>query len=414
LHINLIWSNLRLIDLYYKRMQVHLILLLIIKPIAMYCLINSKDLCSADMCVNENARKTRLSRHKAIQTRFALFIFLFIWMTFPGLNIQAQEVHPFEHTIRLEGVPADIEVTRSYRQTTNVYYSMPSGKTIFDYDDIDKVYMEPRGTDERIVIGRNAENEMILIYEVMDPETQFKPAVLGHNYVIFSDGFVRFYDENGSIIFIDTTTLQPIEELEGEPEVEYHFNDLGSGVFELSDDFMIQWVDTVSGIIITRYYDEEHEWKASSFEFYSANGVISTFPVLEISYELVTTIMGETAYRVTTTRFTEYFEDERTEGRIENRSNGNNHQKPDLTRIENLDIVPNPAIDFISVGFPGLDKPEDVEIKIFSMNGALLLEQTIVTDGYHTLLLPAEWPAGLYILNARSEHSLWIDKFVKN
>jgi hypothetical protein len=319
---------------------------------------------------------------------------------------------PHEHTIRLAGVPSDMEVTRSFRQTTDVYYTMPAGMTIFDYDDVDKVYMEPRSTDERIVIGRNNDNEMILIHEVLDPGTQFKPAVLGFKHVVFSDYFVRYYNESGNILFLDTLTLPSVEEASADPVEGYHFYDLGNGVFEIVSDLgdMHQWVDTVSGIVITKYYDEESDWLASNFEFYAGVGGLKSLPSLEITYALDETIMGELAYRVTVTKNTEIYED----NRIENRTIDNFSGSTEHFRVEQLEILPNPATDFISIGFPGLDKPTDVEIKIFAMNGQLMLEETIQADGFHTLVLPAAWPSGMYILNARADHAVWVDKFVKN
>jgi len=293
----------------------------------------------------------------------------------------------------------------------DVFYSMPAGKTIFDYEDIDKVYMEPRGTDERIVIGSNRDNEMILIYEVLDPQNQYKPAVLGHNHVIFSDHFVRFYDENGNILFLDTLTLQPIEEAPHDPVDGYQWNELGNGVFEIVSETgdMHQWIDTVSGIIITKLYNESAEWLASNFEFYAGQNGLQTLPAVEINYAVDSTLMKELAYRVTITKNTEIFEADSIEPRtIDHSSEG-----MEIYRVEQLEILPNPATDFISIGFPGIDKPTEVKIKIFSMNGSLITEAFIQTDGFHTLVLPTEWPAGMYILNASAENAVWVDKFVK-
>jgi hypothetical protein len=271
--------------------------------------------------------------------------------------------------------------------------------------------MEPRGTDERVVIGRNAENEMILIYEVLDPQTQFKPAVLGHNHVIFSDYFVRFYDVSGNILFLDTLTLLPVEEAPNDTIDGYQWHDLGDGIYEIVSDSgdIYQWIDTVSGIVITKFYNEAAEWMASNFEFYAGQNGLQTIPAVEINYAVDSTLMKRLAYRVTITKNTEIFEADS----IEPRTNDHSAAGMEIYRVEQLEILPNPATDFISIGFPGIDKPTEVKIKIFSMNGKLILEASVQTDGFHTLSLPAEWPAGMYILNASAENAVWVDKFVR-
>jgi hypothetical protein len=75
------------------------------------------------------------------------------------------------------------------------------------------------------------------------------------------------------------------------------------------------------------------------------------------------------------------------------------------TKKDNLQIYPNPAIDFITIKKSDTEKIS--KVNIFAMTGELVI------SGSETKIDIRNLPAGNYILEAKSEKNKYIGKFIK-
>jgi len=123
-----------------------------------------------------------------------IFFMLFgLFWTIP-ISAQVDVQNNVQNLAAKAGIIGNVTPFLSFRATTETFYALPDGKSIRDFDDYDKVWMEPSFSDEQVIQSLNNDGELISFLTVIDPSRQFRPQVYPYKHIVIGSERTTFLD----------------------------------------------------------------------------------------------------------------------------------------------------------------------------------------------------------------------------
>ncbi len=339
---------------------------------------------------------------------FSLFCCLFLFCT--GLLGQGNMPGGGAPLPSIPGMPQGVSVQESYRRFANSYYALPTGMSIIDYNDFDKITMRNYVTDDRYFHVEDESGKLITIKQVLNASEQFLPQVMPYEYMVIRGQEVTFFDGAPDTIYsinsqfeydleeFDDTNMDNPGDGDGEaPETDLEgtWEDLPNGFRYVEPGYEWQF-DEINGIYSSTTFDELGQWQVKKVEVIDLNDPDRSVPIFEISISKGLLPSEECVFQVLMQRYSEYFRAvSNEEPESELRSSGESELELQLQAIK---VWPNPVSDFLLVQIPNIEGANQVELRIISMDGRQQLVKTLNTNSYEQIGLE-NYESGLYIVH---------------
>ncbi len=319
---------------------------------------------------------------------------------------------PHAATLLLPGIPSGMTVTHSWREKTQISYVPAEGTDLEDLHTLDLFYMEPKKTDERVLMGGDGSDSTIFICHVLNPSAQFNAQTLAYSHMVSYQDSMRVYAPNDSLMYSRETPVGAAPSLATVASVLQEVLDtLGAHLVELPDgrifiglDGLELTLDSAGSAWFVRVYGPDSLWLRSEFIQMDPSDSLRIVPVSHLIVTRDTSPMGACIFRVEQRDYAEYY------------PKSNPLVRPPQVSAEAvahlLEVFPNPAAGRIYVNLPaGLDgKP--VHVELYSLDGRLLLERR-TEGGLRGLELELPQQAkGICLVRVRSGSSVWTQKLI--
>lgn len=349
------------------------------------------------------------------QFLFAKFLFFMLFGVFWTTPISAQV--DVQLLASKAGITGTLTPSLSFRVTTETFYALPAGKSILNYDDYDKIGMEPSFSDEQVLYSLNQDDELIALHTVLDPSRQFRPQVYPYKHMLLAPDRTTFFDQNNNVIYtamIDDAikdTLIPLtdpRELTLPERIGFTDARLIShvdGVSKYEGDGYLLVIDEATGLVTVTYIDSMGGTEETLNMLFDFNNIDRNLPEYEMIVFSETLRSGECVFKVEMTSYSDYRDLTQSEG----------HSVENLNTLANaapaeLKVWPNPAQNILYLETSGWSD-EAVTVWLMGLDGKLLIQETM--DSAPTLRLNTnQIPAGTYILRAISGSQNYTSKII--
>ena len=319
---------------------------------------------------------------------------------------------PHQGTLQLNGIPAGTQVDRSYRSQTEVFYLLPNGISMSDYNDLDKTYMAPFEKDERFVFGEDGSGNPVYIREVLNPSLQFNERNVRYTHTVRYGQFATYYAENGEILtrrpISDTLgiTVPPVSS-GGDLHPGSGFTNVGNGIFTATTNLFQATLDTANKTLFIEEFDTSGIWNVRNFIQYDQTDKNNHTPVYRMQAERVTTPSGDCVFKIKQIQNSDFY-------------NANNPKLRESEKVINnlffneIELYPNPASQRVWIELPKgytLDPNESISLRLFSMNGQMLRNAELPAKRISEINTSDLQP-GMYILSLRHNNTMWSDKLI--
>jgi hypothetical protein len=310
----------------------------------------------------------------------------------------------------IPGLPQGVSVQESYRRIANFYYALPTGKSIIDYNDFDKITMRNYVTDDRYFYFEDASGKLVTVKQVLNANEQFLPQVMPYEYLVIHGQEVTFFDRTMDTIYSLFSQFEhEFEETDGTDmyyqgdgdgdapgtDLEGTWEELPHGFRYVEPGFEWQFNEN-NGIYSSTTFDEMGQWQVKKVEVIDMNDPGRSVPIFEISISRDVLPSEECVFQVLMQRYSEYFRAvSNEEPESELRSSGESELELQLQAIK---VWPNPVKDFIFVQIPEIEGANQIELRIIGMDGRQKLVQNVNTNSYERIGLE-NYESGLYIVH---------------
>lgn len=308
----------------------------------------------------------------------------------------------------IPGLPHGVSVQESYRRFAYSFYALPTGKSIVDYNDFDKITMRNYETDDRYFHVEDESGKLITVKQVLNASEQFLPQVMPYEYMVIRGQAITFFDPAMDTIYsLNSQFEYDLEEFDDpnmnnpgdgdgeapETDLEGTWEDLPNGFRYVEPGYEWQF-DETNGIYSSTTFDELGQWQVKKVEVIDLNDPDRSVPIFEISISRDLLPSEECVFQVLMQRYSEYFRAaSNNEPESELRSSGESE-----LQLQEIKVWPNPVRDFIFVQIPEIEGANQLELRIIAMDGTQKLVQNVNTNSYERIGLE-NYESGLYIVH---------------
>ncbi|TVR76018.1 MAG: T9SS C-terminal target domain-containing protein [Saprospirales bacterium] len=324
-------------------------------------------------------------------------------------------------TLNLPTAPANLQVIKTYKKTSELFFTLPEGKTIADLNSYDYQHMEPMKRIERVVYSKDSLGVDVVLKHVLDPEVQFKPTIEPYELMVLYPTSVEIYNRNGIKIYsTDLDTTSYVEE-NGEQGGQgsqgggslIDSNEItitsieGDSVFKIEGPNFVAVVNIPKGLFVETVYDDYDLWIEKEIAFYDPGDEDRSRPLLELNISRDTLpISGECVFRVISTAYEEYCSvDSGYSSRVLILEEV--HYKGHLTMTK----WPNPVSSMLNILIESGNGNEMVEIEIIDLEGKILYSAKANVNQRFTIDVSA-FRSGLYLMKAQSGRDMIVERVV--
>ncbi len=345
-----------------------------------------------------------------------LFLSGFLWVFSIG-HLQGQSscsTAGVSETLNLPAAPSNLQVEKSYKKTSELFFTLPDSQSIMDYNSYDIMHMEPVKRIERIVYAKDGSGQDVVLKHVLDPHVQFKPTVEPYELMVLYPTSVEIYNRFGTQIY--STELDTVSNGGGDTgggsqidSNQISFTSIeGDSIFHIEGPDFITKVNKPKGIVMETVYDEFNQWIEKEITFYDPGNDERTRPFLEVNITRDTLpITGDCVFRVISIAYEEY-----CSVAIDSASSGLriveevvNESKLTMTKW------PNPASGFINVVIESNSENELVEIELIDMEGKVINSAKVLVN-QQFLIDVSGIMSGLYLIRATTGSDMIIQRVV--
>ena len=318
-------------------------------------------------------------------------------------------------TLNLPAAPQNLHVIKTYKKTSELFYTLPDGKTIADFNSYDIQHMEPVKRIERLVYAKDEYGVDVVLKQVLDPSVQFKPTIEPYELMVLYPSSVVIYNRFGNQIYsteLDTATysdetgehgggIQDDSSILVVSEIET------DSIFQISGADFITTMDIPKGIMLEVVYDEFDQWIAKNISVYDPNNEDRSRPLAELNIARDTLpISGECVFRVNSTSYKEYCS--------ELTADSSGLRVIDEVNIEtNLRMTkwPNPVSSILNINVESDSPNEMVFIELFDLDGKMLYSTEVPVNQDFRIDV-STFMSGLHLIRARSGRDMIVERVV--
>lgn len=317
-------------------------------------------------------------------------------------SIVIAQIDPPPSIPALSGVPNDIDVHYSWRESAGTSYVLPGDISLFDLDPMDIMFMEPYETDERIFIGANSVDTNIFIRHILNPGRQFSPQTMPYQLLLMYDGTSSYFGLDGSVAFSQAYDPE-IPEINGTPPSPDTI--IRSLHVYIMQDYQLE-VDTLYMATFETEF-EDSLWIVQQVTLYDPADSLRGVPVYSLKVSREVAPSGQCIFKVEDVVNSEYY------------NSSQYYSKPlhqdhaVIAAARELSFLPNPAGNSFTINMPESWKQSDhIEIQVFSLSGVLIhQEQT----QYSPMIWQScrDWTPGIYVVRIESPLGILAGKLIK-
>lgn len=303
----------------------------------------------------------------------------------------------------LSGVPNDIDVQYSWRESAGTSYVLPGDISLFDLDPMDIMFMEPYETDDRIILGINSVDSNIFIRQVLYPKKQFNPQTLPYQLMLMYDGTSSYFGMDGSLAFSQAYDPE-IPLINGTPRGPNLI--VGSLHVYMMESYRLE-VDTFHKATFETEFNKDSLWTVQKVTLYDPNDSLRGTPVYSLKVSREVAPSGQCIFKVEDVVNSEYY-------RASQYLSKPLHQDHAvIAAARELSFLPNPAGNSFTINMPESWKQTDhIEIQVFNLSGVLIhKEQT----QYSPMIWQrcSDWTPGIYVVRIESPLGILAGKLIK-
>ncbi|MBK7429248.1 MAG: T9SS type A sorting domain-containing protein [Saprospiraceae bacterium] len=310
-------------------------------------------------------------------------------------------------TMSLSGIPANLTVKESWRETTSTYYTYPQSFTIADFDALDLTFMTPSLSDDRVIRGSTPSDTLVYIRHVLDPGTQFNAQSLPYQLMVHQNDVVQYYNTSGQSLYSESIAIQEfvpeIDTTRGGPQPEV----LTGGRLKYSIAPLEMTVDTQYGNIFVVENDDNGDWVTQRFTQWDTSDTLRSIPVYELQVQKQITPSEKCVFVVREQIVTEYY---RANILILLNKPPSNSEQAQIGA--DLAVFPNPVGKELALNIPITELGQEVQLEIYSMKGERILSHSEPSNGVMRLQLP-EMNSGMYIIQVKVGTKIHTTKMIK-
>ena len=366
-----------------------------------------------------------------------ILIYISVWMVGNhGLTGQNNcVVNLASETLNLPAVPPNLDVEKTYIQTSELFFTMPEGASLADINSYDLLYLEPVKEVDRYVYAKDPSGNEIVLKHALNPEERFKPSVEPYELMVLYHNYIEIFNRNSTRIFAsELTTPEDNGELGGGGELDGGGELGGSGspdgggtvgsspgdsiqIIPISGDSIYQiigpnfevYVNKATGLVFETVFDDFGVWVEKDITFYNPLEPNRTRPVVEMRILRDTLpISGDCIFKVIANKYEDYCSNETSDG-----SNLRLVNPTDPTTDFSIKQWPNPASNFLTVEIEsGITDPDFMaSIEIINLEGKVVFSEKSPANQARIIDV-SSFPTGLYVLTAKAGEQYAVERLL--
>lgn len=318
-------------------------------------------------------------------------------------------------TLNLPAAPQNLHVIKTYKKTSELFYTLPDGKTIADYNSYDLQHMEPMKRNERLVYSKDEFGLDVVLKHVLDPSLQFKPTIEPYELMVLYPTSVEIYNRFGNQIYsteLDTATYsgeggEHGGGIEDDSSMVSYTEIETDSIFQITGPDFITTVDILKGIILEVVYDELDQWIEKNISVYDPNNEDRTRPLAELNIARDTLpISGECVFRVNATSYKEYCSEVTVDSSgLRVREEVNNDTNLRMSKW------PNPVSSILNIMIESDNQHEMVHIELIDLEGKVLYSSEVPANQQFRIDVSA-YMSGLHLIRAQSGRDMIVERVV--
>lgn len=318
-------------------------------------------------------------------------------------------------TLNLPSAPQNLQVLKSYKKTSELFFTLPDSQSIEDYNSYDIMHLEPVKRIERLVYAKDSSGQEVVLKHVLDPSVQFKPAIEPYELMVLYPTSVEIFNRQGIVLYSSELDSLSYDNEGGNGEhgggsgidtssVSITYLE-GDSVYRINGPNFIMFVDKPKGLFIETVYDDQQNWELKEITFYDPLNEDRLTPVLEINITRDTLpISGECIFRVISTAYEEYC-------MVDTMSSI--RKVKEFYPVENLTMTkwPNPAYSSLNVFIESENVNDLVQIELVNLEGKALFSTSTQVNQKFSIDVSSFVP-GLYLLVVRSTSESIVERII--
>lgn len=324
-------------------------------------------------------------------------------------------------TLNLPAVPANLDVEKTYKQTSELFFTLPEGSSLADFNSYDLLYVEPVKEVDRFVYAKDPSGNEVVLKHALNPNERFKASVERYELMVLYPGYIEIFNSNNTRIFASELNT-PDNDYENGGDLGEGDGDLGGGgstnpgggspgdsiqiipiqgdsIFEIIGPDFITRVNKPNGFILETVFDEFGVWIEKELTLYNPYEPERTRPVFELLISRDTLpISGDCIFKVVSNFYEDYCSVE-----IQDSSHlriVNFEEKISSVSIKHW---PNPASNYLSIEIESSTTNSTImaEIEIINLEGKIVFSDSSPINQSRTIDV-SQLPSGLYIITAKA------------